>query len=160
MQNAKGYQRQSLFWTTGAAVLLAIWLAAVIRHPIRLEDRIRSPGFGWSWDFNYERAMQEPRLNLDSLINRIPPTDPDQFVLTIGDAVSIEGLQITYRGMSASGRLRLDVVVPDLDPVYSYPYELSVSEARVGFVIFNQRFILDAMGRAFMRVRHIDRNNQ
>lgn len=159
MQNSKGFQRQSIYWATVSAFLLLIWLAPAMRNPIRIEDRVRSPGFGWSWDFNYERAMREPQLTLADPINRILAPRPDQFVLTIGNAASIAGLKIIYRGRTASGMLRLGVIDRSLDAAYAYPFELSAAEARKGFTLFDRRFLLETTGPSFIQLRHLSTDN-
>ena len=160
MQSTKGYEWRSILWATAAGILLLAWLAPPMRHPIRMADRIRTPGFGWSWDFNYERAMREPYLTLQDSINRVRPPRRDQFVLAPGDGASIDGLRITYRGKTTSGKLRLDVVVPALDPSYAYSYELSASEGRKGFTLFDRRFILDVMELSLIRLRPLALNSQ
>ncbi len=137
------------------ALLAMVWLDALMRRPIPFEDRNTSPGFGWSWDFAYERAMQEPHLTRDAPINRAPAPAADQLILPIDRPVAVAGLQITYRGMTGSGRFRLDTAVPALDAEYAYPRELSVSEARRGFSLFDQRFVLLAHGPTLLRLRHV-----
>jgi hypothetical protein len=41
--------------------------------------------------------------------------------------------RLLYRGFEPDGRIRIDVVVPALDPHTAYPYRFTLSEAREGF---------------------------
>lgn len=160
MQNAKGHQRQSLYWATVCSLLVMIWLAAVMRHPIRIQGRVPSPGFGWSWDFDYQRAMREPRLTLADPINRILPPPIDQQVLALGSAAVIAGLKIIYRGETASGDIRLDVTDSSLDAAYAYPCVVSMAKARQGFTLFERRFKLETAGPSFIELRHLTGNHR
>ena len=160
MQNIKRYNFRSLVLAAAAGLLLMSVVYQVLQKPIRMKDRITSPGFGWSWDFDYQRAKREPTLTLDSPVNRIKPRDKGLLVLKTDDPISISGLKITYRGQTPSGDLRLDVSVSALDPEYAYPYRISLSQARKGFSLFDRHFVLDLEGPAFIRLKQSghDRN--
>ena len=142
----------------GAAVgglLMMAWLTAVMMQPIPLEARNTSPGFGWSWDFAYERAMQEPRLTSDSPINRPAAPSRDELILPVGRPVSIAGLKMTYRGLTGSGRFRVDTAILALDAEYPYPREFGEAEARQGFKLLDEHFVLLSLTPTLLRLRHV-----
>ena len=153
MEHNKPYVRNSICLLVSAALAVSAVLYAAATKKIPLESRTTSPGFGWSWDFDYERALNEHFLTLDSPINQPhAPSAAEPLVLPLNEPVPVGGIRITYRGRSASGLIILDTVIPDLDADYAYPHELSDSEARTGFVLFDHHFKLVAAGPYAIRI--------
>ena len=63
-------------------------------------------------------------------------------VIGLNEQMTIGGATITYRGLVSGSRIRLDVIIHDLDPDVTYRRLLSKSEAQRGFRVGNQSFQL------------------
>lgn len=138
----------------GALALIMLVYAALMEK-IPLSDRSASPGFGWGWDFDKERALREPFLTLGSPLNQPPSKSAaEPLILPLNQPVAVAGLQITYRGINDAGRILLDTVILELDPDYAYPRVLGLSEARKGFTLFDQHFELKNAGPYVLRLQH------
>ena len=59
--------------------------------------------------------------------------------LILDQAVTVDRLQLTYRGVF-SGRIKLDVILLDLDPQYVYTRNIPVKNAKQGFNISGNHF--------------------
>ena len=152
MQDKHQPIRLHLLWAVSGIMDLATWMTIGLTEPVPLTARDPSPGFGWSWDFDYERSLQEPHLTLVSPINRPPAPIPGLLILPIDEPVAYAGYQFIYRGLSQSGRFRLDLLIPDLEAGYGYPHHFDVSDARKGFSLGGQRFALTAVGPSVLRL--------
>lgn len=114
------------------------------------EYRSASPGFGWSWDFDYEAAMREA-----GRLGAAPWPWPavmtgNRMVLPLGQTLSTGELEITYRGLVDADRFRLDVVVRNLDSRFPYPREFEVERARTGIRLGDRRFRLAKVTRLYL----------
>lgn len=151
-------KRHFIISMAGALAAALITMTALLymasAHPVPIKDRSASPGFGWSWDFDYRRALAEPHLKADSPQNHHPELPAGQLLLPIDQPVSVSDLQITYRGMTGSGRFRVDVVLAG-DSTYSYPHELSESGSRNGFSLAGERFVLLSINDYVLRLKHL-----
>ena len=97
-----------------AAGFLFAWMT-VLSDAVPSEYRSASPGFGWSWDFDFEDAMRDAgRLGADPCPWPAKKTG-SRLVLPIDQPLLSGGLEITYRGMMDSGGFRLDMVIQRLD---------------------------------------------
>lgn len=155
MEENKSYYFHSLALAATGGILLSACLALFVQHSLPLEQRNSPPGFGWSWDFDYESAMQDPRLTPDATTNQPASQHADQLILPLDEKVAVAGLEIIYRGTSGSGKFRLDVIIPMLDPSFAYSHELSVNEARKGFRLVDERFAATVIGPYTLRLRHL-----
>ncbi len=61
---------------------------------------------------------------------------------------------LTYRGLEGRSNLKLDAVVPALDPDYTYKQKISISEAKKGFRRGGDRFVLLSAGKSKIRLLH------
>ena len=131
---------------------LFAWMI-VLADAVPEEYRSASPGFGWSWDFDYESAMRDAGR---------PGAQPwpwpaketgNRLVLPLDQALLSRGLEITYRGMVESGRFRLDVIIQSLDPSFTYRLDFDVPEARRGFKLADRRFALERISPLYLRLR-------
>jgi hypothetical protein len=145
----------SLFLAIIAGMIYAIWLWVGTYSPIPLSSRDPSPGFGWSWDFDYQQAMREPHLTPDADINRQSGLYPGEMILPLGKPVPVADLNLIYRGPAGSGRFRVDVVIPALDPNYAYSKELSPSEKGNVVSLYGQRFEIMGITNAVLRLKHL-----
>jgi len=153
MQIAHQHTLISLFLATILGMIGATWLWVETNPPIPLPSRDPSPGFGWSWDFNYQRAMQEPNLTLDAAINRLPGLPPGELVLPLDEPVAVADLNLIYRGVVDSGGLRVDVIIPALDPSYAYPNELSLTEIGDIVSLYGHRFEMMGLTNGVLRLK-------
>lgn len=155
MEENKSYHLRSMVLAVTGGIVLSACLALLVQHPIPLGQRNSSPGFGWSWDFDYETAMQDPRLVLDEAIDQPVSQPAGLLILPLNETVAVAGLEIIYRGASGSGKFRLDVIIPMLDPSFAYSHELSVNEARKGFRLVDERFAVTVIGPYALGMRHL-----
>lgn len=131
--------------------------AITLLDAVPTEFRSTSPGFGWSWDFNYETAIQDAG-RLGSEPWQWPATKTgNRLVIPIDQTLVSEGLEITYRGMTEPGAFRLDIVIQSLDSSVSYPRDLGVAEAKRGFVIADHRFSLEKITPVYIRIQSVAR---
>ena len=142
-----------------AGILLAggflfVWMI-VLSDAVPAEYRSASPGFGWSWDFDYEDAMRDAgRLGAEPWPWPAKETG-NRLVLPLNQPLLSEGLKITYRGMMESGGFRLDMVIQSLDSSVTYPRDFGVLEARRGFTIANRHFTLENITPLYLRLRSV-----
>ena len=135
-----------------AGLFLFVWMIMLI-DAVPEEYRSASPGFGWSWDFDYEGAMRDAgRLGAEPWPWPARQTG-NRLVLPIDQPLLSKGLKITYRGMPGSGRFQLDVVIQSLDSSFTYQRTFDVLEARHGFTIADRRFTLEKISPRYLRLR-------
>ena len=142
-----------------AGIMLAggfffVWMI-VLSDAVPAGYRSASPGFGWSWDFDYEDAMRDAgRLGAEPWPWPAKETG-NRLVLPLNQPLLSEGLKITYRGMMESGGFRLDMVIQSLDSSVTYPRDFGVLEARRGFTIANRHFTLENITPLYLRLRSV-----
>ena len=125
----------------------------VLSDAVPTEYRSASPGFSWSWDFDYRTATRKAGRQ-----GEVPWPWPakmtgSRLVLPLNQPLRTDGLAMTYRGMTATGGFRLDVVIYGLDPDVVYPREFGVEKARYGFVVADRRFRLEKITPRYLRMR-------
>ena len=80
-------------------------------------------------------ASPEPvEPTVASAANSLPYTDEAQVKITLqrDTRLRLRNLEITYRGVK-DGKLRLDVVLLELDPQYAYRHAIALDTASRGF---------------------------
>jgi hypothetical protein len=155
MEENRSYHFRSIVLATTSGIVLAACLALLLQHPIPRQSSNPVPGFGWSWDFDYESAMQQTRPTQNDAIVQPASNAADLLILPLNETVSVAGLMITYRGSSGSGKFRLDVIIPVLDPSFAYSHDLSEKEARKGFSLVDERFAVTVIGPYTLGLRHL-----
>jgi hypothetical protein len=145
----------SLFLATCFAIALVGAAYRTTRGPLTSPEADPSPGFGWSWDFDYRRAVQEPALTADSETNQQPGLYPGELILPIGKPIAVADLNIVYRGPAGAGKFRVDVIIPALDPGYAYANELTRADQGRELTLYGQRFEVTAIGEGVLRLRHL-----
>ena len=152
MQNNHSIEIKVLAGVLVIGGLVFIWMLA-FRDAIPFEYRNTSPGFGWSWDFDYETAMKEAgRTGADPWPWPAKATG-NRLVLPINQPLDFRGLEITYKGMPETGSFRLDVVIPGLDSKYPYQRNLEIQKAEGGFTLAERRFTLEKITSYYVRLR-------
>lgn len=89
-------------------------------------------------------------------VNEPPPPIPGwaKSTLGLGREYRIGNTILTYRGMEGRSILKLDAVIPALDPDYAYKMKISISEAKKGFRRGGDRFVLLSAGKSKIRLLH------
>ena len=117
------------------------------------EYRSASPGFGWAWDFDYALGVGEAGRFGEAPWPWPAQVSGDHLLLPLDQSLNSRGLKLTYQGMLAADRFRLDVGIVRLDPNTTYPQNFRVSEARRGLMIDDRRFVLESITPLYLRLR-------
>ncbi|MGD9010378.1 MAG: hypothetical protein PVG41_20815 [Desulfobacteraceae bacterium] len=88
--------------------------------------------------------------------NAPPPPIPGwtKSTLSLDREYRVGNTIITYRGLEKRSLLKLDAVIPALDPDYTYKMKISISEAKKGFRRGGDRFVLLSAGKSKIRLLH------
>jgi hypothetical protein len=148
-------------WAPMAGVLLAVFgsFAALVYLSVykmpNPQSQYAAPSFS--------RFQQPETLAGDSeevlpRAHTLPPSSPGwvKRTLRLDREYRVGNTLLTYRGLEAGSILKLDAVIPALDPDYAYKMKLSVSEAKKGFQRGGDRFVLLSAGRSKIRLLHRD----
>lgn len=135
-----------------AGGILFVWMI-VLSDAVPTEYRSASPGFSWSWDFDYEAAMRDAGRQGEAAWPWPAKKTGNRLVLPLNQPLLFEGLVITYRGMMESGRFRLDIVIQSLDPSVTYPLDFGVPEAGHGFMAADRHFRLEKITPLYLRLQ-------
>jgi hypothetical protein len=89
-------------------------------------------------------------------INEPPPPIPGwtKSTLNLDREYRVGNTILTYRGLEKRSWLKLDTVIPALDPDYTYKMKISISEAKRGFRRGGDRFVLLSAGKSKIRLLH------
>ncbi len=92
------------------------------------------------------------RNDADALLPQSPATPAagpvEVWVLHRDRSVAIGRSRLVFRGLDAAGNLRIDAVLPELDPQSVYAHSLTRERARRGFRIANEHYRLKKIGRS------------
>ena len=77
-----------------------------------------------------------------------------KMVLLRDREVRVGGAVLTYRGLGARSTFRIDAVIPDLDPQYTYRQQFDIASARKGFRLGGEHLVLLSAGRYKIRLEH------
>jgi hypothetical protein len=147
--------RQSEIAVITGALLAGIFMFAWVvtqADAVPAEYRNTSPGYGWTWDFDWMTALREAGDFGEDPWPWPATATNGQWVLPLGQTLVSGGLEITYRGMSDPGVFRLDIVVRSLDAEVAYPRTIGVRDARSGFMIADRRFQLANITPLYLRL--------
>jgi len=64
--------------------------------------------------------------------------------------------EFIYRGLVGQSEFRIDVIVPELDPLAAYPYRIKISEAKKSFRLANRNYQLIAARKGALHLRIIN----
>lgn len=106
--------------------------------------------------FRFQQNPESITRSQDDIRRIIKSVSPGWSKMTVykGQETTVGKVIITYRGLEAYSRFRLDALIPDLDSQYVYKQTFSVDQARKGFSVGGQRFELISAGTYRMRLRH------
>lgn len=132
-------------------ILLFVW-AVIQSDAVPAEYRSASPGFGWSWDFDYEASMKDA-----GRLGEEPWPWPakmigNRLVLPIDQPLMAGGLEITYRGIMEADSFRLDIVILSLDASVTYHQVIKIPEARRSFTLSDRRFRLEHITSRYLLI--------
>jgi hypothetical protein len=146
-------------WVSMAGVFLAVFgsFAALMYLSIHNLPDARSR----SGSPSFMRFQQPDTLAKDSdgvpLRTGAPPSAIPAWqkrTMILNREYRVGNLLLTYRGLEGGSILKLDAVIPALDPDYAYKMKLSISEAKKGFRRGGDRFVLLSAGRSKIRLLH------
>lgn len=82
------------------------------------------------------------------------PASWSKTVLRLDHDRRVGNIIVTYRGLEGRSLFRLDVIIPALDPQYTYLRSIDIANARDGFQVGSERFVLLSAGNSKMRLLH------
>lgn len=99
---------------------------------------------------------------VESSISKQPPEPAGQqvdssIVLFIGQAKSVGKIKLIYRG-SKKKKINIDVIIPELDPKTTYRHSIDETEAKRGFRLSEENFILISSSKSKLQLKK--RNNR
>lgn len=100
-------------------------------------------------DTYWGRKMTLPTSNAHP-----PSPSSDRVVLKLDQGRRIGNQIFFYRGCR-DDQLQLDVIIPEIDPEYSYPFRIDLKDAKTGFGITDMRFRLITLRPGFVSLRII-----
>ena len=151
MTNGRPIEIAAIVGALLSGAIFFVWMA-VHADAVPVEYRNTSPGYGWTWDFDWMTALRDAgRFGEDP---RPWPAKAvgGSLVLPLDQPLMIYGLEITYKGMSESGDVRLDIVVQSLDSAVAYPRNIGGLEARDGFMISDRSFRMEHITPLYLRL--------
>jgi len=103
------------------------------------------------------RFMSNPRT-ADIGQNRRKKASPDineeKIMLVLDQEKIIGKSKIIYRGLDGNSKLKIDVVILELDPNAYYPYRIYTDEAKKGFRLAGQNFKLISARKSAIQIWH------
>lgn len=88
------------------------------------------------------------------VVKKVPkPATWSKKSLQLNRQERVGDILMTYRGKQGRA-FRMDVIVPDLDPQYTYLRKIQIEDARKGFQIGAERFVLRSAGMRSIRLLH------
>lgn len=101
-----------------------------------------------AWEVNQSPVLPTP------VIKKAPkPATWSKKSLRLDRQEQVGDILVTYRGKQGRA-FRMDVIIPALDPQYTYLRNIQIETARKGFQIGAERFVLRSAGRGKLRLLH------
>ena len=89
----------------------------------------------------------------------VPATRSGEYYIAFNRAATVASARVIYKGYAEKNRIRIDVVIPALDPEMAYVHLLEIPAAREGFSLLGQQYRLTAVNRHRIRIAaHQSRN--
>jgi len=140
-----------------AAGIFLFVRVCLLSDAVPMEYRSASPGFNWGWEIDYESAMRDTGRYGEKPWPWPARKSGSRIVLPLNQPLVAEGLEVTYQGMVGSDGFRLDIVIQSLDSGVTYPQEFSAIEARKGFSIADQQFVLEKITPRYLLLSSVRR---
>ena len=140
-------------------VLLAVigsFAALLYLSVSKLPDRrflARTDSFSrFQGDESHARSARAPRVRVGPPSSAVPGWS--KTVLHLGRERKVGQTILTYRGLDKRSKIKIDAIIPALDPSYSYPRRIDFETAKKGFQVGAERFVLISAGKSTLRLKH------
>ena len=91
----------------------------------------------------------------DSQKKASPDLGEEKIRLALNQEKKIGKSIVVYRGFDENSKLRIDVVILDLDPSAYYPYRINTDVAKKGFRLAGQNFKLISARKSAIQIRRL-----
>jgi hypothetical protein len=81
-----------------------------------------------------------------------PSGDPGEIYMALDTAVDTGQAQFIYKGITDDDRIRIHVVIPDLDPEIAYVHLVDMRTAKKGFKLLGRRYRLVVVNKHRLRI--------
>jgi len=82
-----------------------------------------------------------------------PDGSSEKILLAIDEPQILGNIKVTYRGVAGHGKIRLDVILGELDPHRHYPYHLNIQSAKKSFTLAGRHYRLVDVGKTRMEMK-------
>lgn len=111
--------------------------------------------------FVYYLAVNTPASNASDVyagnylteVEMIPP-ESDTIVLKLDREINVRGKYFVYRGVEDS-HIRIEVIVPAMDPDVGYMYSVPVEDAEREFLLSGDRFKVDQIRKGTLVILRV-----
>jgi len=136
----------TVFVVSSLSVLTLILFIANTYFPSQSSDLVpRRPDRITRWLFNSESQQTAT----------VHDTRQDKLFFRLNQKKSAGKSVLIYRGLVGQSEFQIDVIIPELDPLVSYPYRLKISEAKKSFRLANRYYQLIAAKKAALQLKLI-----
>ena len=157
MNDIRPFELAVLFSSLTAGIYLFVHVC-LLSDAIPYEYRSTSPGFNWGWEYDYEGAMQGPGNFGGERWPWPAKKTGHRIILPLKQPLTIDGLEITFKGMVGSDDFRLDIKLQRLDAGVTYPQRFNKSGARKGFFLDDKKFVLEKITPLYIHLSQFQNN--
>ena len=137
----------TVFVVSSLSVLTLILFIANTYFPSQSSDLVpRRPDRITRWLFNSESQQTAS----------VHTAQQDKLFFRLNQKKSAGKSVLIYRGLVGQSEFQIDVIIPELDPLVSYPYRLKISEAKKSFRLANRYYQLIAARKAALQLKLIN----
>jgi len=137
----------TVFVVSSLSVLTLILFIANTYFPSQSSDLVpRRPDRITRWLFNSESQQTAT----------VHDARQDKLFFRLNQKQSAGKSVLIYRGLVGQSEFQIDVIIPELDPLVSYPYRLKISEAKKSFRLANRTYQLIAAKKAALQLKLIN----
>jgi len=80
----------------------------------------------------------------------------EKLFLLLNQKMSTGKSELIYRGLVGQSEFRIDVIVPELDPLAAYSYRIKISEAKKSFRLANRNYRLIAAKKGALHLKVVE----
>jgi hypothetical protein len=137
----------TVFVVSSLSVLTLILFIANTYFPSQSSDLVpRRPDRITRWLFNSESQQTAS----------VHTAQQDKLFFRLNQKKAAGKSELIYRGLVGKSEFQIDVIIPELDPLVSYPYRLKISEAKKSFRLANRYYQLIAARKAALQLKLIN----